>query len=477
MQILDKPVVVLFAAAYLASVVAIGVWAATRTRDARDFFIAGQRLGLVVTGMATMSAAFSGFVFLGGPGLTYELGVGSLWIVLPVGLTGGLLCWVVAGKLRRLAGEHEIYTVPDAIAHRFPGRAVHVLSAVAVAIGSVAYLGAQILALGVLLQTVFGIERPVFALLLGLGVLVAYSVLGGMVAGVYTDLLQGTLMLGAALLIFVQAIRVTGGWRQLTGSLSASDGFLEPLGRLPATTAFALFFVFCVGVLGQPQMLHKFFMLRDPAKLRWMPLVLGASQSTCLLVWIGIGLAVPALVAQGRLAPLADPDRAAPTFLLEFAPDALAGLVLAAVLAAIMSSADSFLNIGSAALVRDLPRALGRSLGHELTRGRIAVVAIAAAAATLAWGYGDLIALLGTFAFGTFAAALAPTLTVGLNWKRAGSVAAASSITVGLVLNLGLESARRVAGDAWPGHIVPSAVALAASFAVMLGVSWAAPRR
>jgi len=290
-------------------------------------------------------------------------------------------------------------------------------------------------------------------------------------------LLNAVFVLGAALLICGQALRVTGGWRQLTASLSASEGFLEPFGRTPVTTAFALFFVFCVGVLGQPQMLHKFFMLRDPAKLRWMPLVLGASQSICLLVWIGVGLAVPSLVAQGRLAPLADADRAAPTFLLEFAPDALAGLVLAAVLAAIMSSADSFLNIGSAALVRDLPRALGRSLGRELARGRFAVVLIAVAATTLAWGYGDLIALLGTFAFGTFAAALAPTLTVGLNWTRASSIAAACSIAVGLVLNLGLELVRRFAGDGWPAHVVPSAVALAASFAVMLGVSWIAPRR
>ena len=94
-------------------------------------------------------------------------------------------------------------------------------------------------------------------------------------------------------------------------------------------TCFGFFFVFGVGVLGQPQMLHKFYMLDDPRKLKWMPLTLGASQAVCVLIWLGIGLAVPSLVATGRLAPLANPDEASPQFLLNFAPEILAGLVFA----------------------------------------------------------------------------------------------------------------------------------------------------
>ena len=107
----DRPLIAAAATAYLLVVVAIGVWAARRTRTERDFFIAGQRIGLFVTAMATMSAAFSGFVFLGGPGLTYRQGVSSLWIVLPVSFSAGLLCWVLGRRLRLLAGVREIYTV------------------------------------------------------------------------------------------------------------------------------------------------------------------------------------------------------------------------------------------------------------------------------------------------------------------------------------------------------------------------------
>jgi Na+/proline symporter len=467
---------------YLAAILAIGCWAAGRTRTAGDFFIAGKRLGLVVTAMATMSAAFSGFVFLGGPGLTYRAGFGSLWIVVPVGFTAGLLCWVVARPLRMLAEVREVYTIPDALVCRFESGAVSGLAALAIALGTLAYLGAQMRALGLLLQAVFDLRSLALAIALGVLILLAYGLLGGMVAGVYTDLVQGGLMLFAALAVFDRALRVNGGWRELTGSIASAEAFgepfLQPLGMTPVLTGLGLFFVFGVGVLGQPQMLHKFYMLRDVRMLRWMPLVLGGSQTVCLLVWIGIGLAVPALVSRGALVPLARADDAAPLFVVGFVPDGLAGILLAAVLAAIMSTADSFMNIGAAALVRDLPRALGRPVGNELFWSRVAVVALLALAALLGLLYDDLIALLGTFAFGTFAAALAPVLAVGLNWKRVTPAAAGASIAVGLVLNLSLEFLARqsVFGGLPRPPLAPGALAsatsLAASFAVLFVVSW-----
>jgi Na+/proline symporter len=215
-------------------------------------------------------------------------------------------------------------------------------------------------------------------------------------------------------------------------------------------------------------MLHKFYMLRDPRRLKYLPLVLGGSQIVCLLIWLGLGLAVPALVAQGKLPPLGRPDDAAPLFLLHFTPDLLAGLAVAAILAAIMSTADSFMSLGAAALVRDLPRAFARNVENELLWGRIATVGVTLAAALTAYLYDDLIALLGTFAFGTFAAALAPAIAVGLNWKRVTAAAATASIVTGTALNLLLELRLLPL----PAGVLPAAVSLAASFAVLLLVSW-----
>ena len=188
------------ASSYLLVVLAIGVWSFRRTQTAKDFFIAGQGLGLWVTGLATMSAAFSGFLFMGGPGLTYRLGVASFFIAFPVSLTGGLLCWGIAKRLRLLSEVRDVMTIPDAVLARYNSRGASGLAAVSIIVGTVGYLGAQLLALGILIESIFGLEAQlgshslVAAMALGLVVLLVYATAGGMMAGVYTDVFQGALM-------------------------------------------------------------------------------------------------------------------------------------------------------------------------------------------------------------------------------------------------------------------------------------------
>ena len=483
MPILHRPLLVATALVYLLVNLAIGLWALRRTRTPKDFWIAGQGIGVLTTGLVTMAAAFSGFVFLGGPGLTYRIGLTSLFINLPIGFTSALLGWAVAKRLRLLAEVREVYTIPDALLCRFGSRVTSGTAAAAILVGTIGYLGTQLLALGRLLESVLGLS-PGAGVAIGLAVLLFYSVAGGALAGVYTDLFQGTLMILAAVAVFWCAMDVAGGLAGVSGITASIAGsprfgrqFLEPFGKAPVLTALGFYFVFGVGVLGQPQMLHKFFMIKDPRRLRWMPLTLGASQILCLLIWLGLGLAVPALVAQGRLPALAQPDDAAPLFLLSFAPEMITGLAVAGILAAIMSTADAFMNIGSAVLVRDLPKALGRRVRRELLWGRLATVAVTLAAAGLAFVYDDLIALLGTFAFGTFGAALAPTLAVGLNWKRVTARAATASIATGTLLNLVLEFMGRqtffpaLPKPPLPPGALPTAVSLAASFTVLLFVT------
>ncbi len=478
--IASRPVALAAAGVYFVVTLGIGLWAWRRTRSAADFFVAGRRLPLVVMAFAAMASSFSGFVFIGGPGLTYRIGVAAFFINLPVSFTAALMCWVVGKRLRLLAEVRELFTIPDALAARFPASPVAGLSALAVLLGTVAYLGSQVLALGRLLESMLATNEwagswgLLAAMLIGLGVVLIYSVSGGMLAGVYTDFLQGLLMMGAAGAVFFYALEATGGAAAALGSIAGSETFgsrfLHPFEVVPLFTALGFFFVFGLGTLGQPHVLHKFYMIRDPRQLKWAPALLAGSQSLCLLIWLGIGLAVPGLVAQGKLAALTEPDQAAALFLLNFTPGLLTGLVLAGVLAAIMSTADAFLNIGAAALVRDIPRALGRRLADEFYWGRVATIGIALSALGFAYWYGDLVALLGTFAFGTFAAALAPALAVGLNWKRVSAQAAAASIATGLILNWGLELLSRWAPQAsfLAAGVLPSAIALAASFAVLL---------
>lgn len=486
-----QPALLAASAIYLVLVAALAWFSWRRTRTAADFFVAGRRLGVWVTALATMASAFSGFLFLGGPGLTYRLGTASFLIVIPIGLTGGLLAWTVAKRLRLLAEVREIYTVPDAVAARYSSPRAGGLAAVAVALGTVAYLAAQLLALGILIETLFDLETRVGSSSLAVGIAVgwlvvmSYSVAGGMVAGVFTDVFQGALMMLAALGVFYFAWQATGGPSSAMEAILTSDdfgaAFLDPLGgRAPALLGLSFFFVFAVGVLGQPQTLHKFLMLEDPRRLRLLPAALGISQALVVLLWLGVGLAVPALVAQGSLPPVERPDQVTPIFLLGFTPPWLAGWVFAGVVAAVMSTADSFVNIASAALVRDLPKAFGRSLGDQLKRGRLASFVVSALAALVAYGYGDLIALLGTFAYGIFAAALVPCLALGLSWRRAGADAAIASMATGLVCALGFEIWAKQTWFELPSSplapgVLPALPAMAASFTVFLLVAWLRP--
>jgi Na+/proline symporter len=485
--------IVLWAAGSAIALLGIGVWAARRTRDARDYFLAGQRLGVWVTGIAAASAAFSGFVFLGGPGLAYRIGVASWFIVLPVGITPALLGYVAARRLREAARDGDVLTIPDVFRARWPGRSVPALAAVAILIGTVGYLGAQVLAAGRLLQAILGAggddggwSLPL-AIGIGLAVVLTYSVAGGMVAGVYTDVLQGILMAGTAIALGVVGLRAAGGWSEAVRAVVASDRFgaawADPLGQVPAATLAGFLFLFGVGVLGQPHMLHKFLMIRDPERLRFLPAVLGGSQALCLVVWIGLGLAVPALVSLGQMDPPSTPDAAVPAFLAAVAPPALSGLAVAGAFAAILSTSDSFLNLGAAALTRDLPRAFGRGLRDELRAARIATVVLGVAAGVVAWLRDDLIALLGTFAFGTFAAALAPAVALGFGWQRVSGRVAGASIAAGLVVQFGLELGHRLPGgsNGVPAVLTegaqPSAVALAVSFGVLAAGAWWFPAR
>ena len=129
--------------------------------------------------------------------------------------------------------------------------------------------------------------------------------------------------------------------------------------------------------------------------------------------------------------PLGRPDDATPTFLLRFTPLLLAALVFSGVAAAIMSTVNSFMSIGAAALTHDLPVALGRRVGNELRWGRISTVVISVVAALVAQASGTLVAFLGIFGWGLFASTLVPALAIGLNWQGATRAGAIASIATG----------------------------------------------
>ncbi len=469
---LAHPAIVGVAIAYFVVVASIGAWALRRTRTAGDFFVAGRGIGLWGLTLSAMSATLSGFVFIGGPGLLYSVGLGALFIMLPASITGAMGAWVLAKRLRLLGELRGLITVPDAIGARYRSRLAQGLSAVAILIAVIGYMATNLLALGLVIDAIFGIGVGP-GIWLGTVITLAYSVTGGILAGIYTDIFQGALMALAAVLVFLATLQVGGGLSEISRTIIAVDpGFLGPWGKLTPLAALSFFFVFGMGSLGQPHVIHKYYMLKDPRRLKWFPLLMTVSILLTMLLFFGVGVSVKALVVRGELAPLASPDLATPTFLLRFAPVLLAGIVLAGVVAAIMSTVNSFMSVGAAALTHDLPTALGRTPRNQLFKGRVHTLLISVLAAGLAQISGTLVAFLGIFGFGLFASTLVPALAFGLNWPGATRQGAIASIAVGIVVTLVCESLAYFKVYTFPMGVTISGLSLVLSILVFFVVSW-----
>lgn len=482
MESLRQPIILTSVALYMLVCLGVGVWALRRTRSTRDFFMAGRQLGILITGIAIFSSTMSGFGFVGGPGLVYALGMSSVWIVLTTGIAGAVGDFLLGKRLRMFAELFDTVSLPDVVAARYGRESTRFLSALAILLGIMGYLATQMLAMAKVLQSllegteIFSGISLVTCVVISCSVLVFYCVTGGILASVYTDLVQGTVMAVAGVLVFLTAIATFDGGPSAAISVLWHDDpeSVSPWGTLGMIGCLSWYFMFALGAAGQPHVITKMMMIKKLRSFRFIPAVAIIGYLMTALLWVGIGLAMRAMVVAGRHAELASPDQAAPVFLQTYAHPLLAGVVFAGLFAAIMSTADSFLNIGAAALTHDIPRALGSKPRNELAWARWGTVAIAVVAALFAiyshYANARLVALLGVFGWGTFAAALVPAVGIGLNWKRATPFAANTAIAASLLVNFTVE----VFDVALPFGVHGGSVALLISLTLFFGLSYAA---
>src|SRR5437764_7733048 len=229
-----QPAVITVGVIYFAVIVAISVWAARKTRTANDFFVAGKGIGLIALTVASVSVSVSGFAFIGGPGLIYAVGLGAMYIVLPAAVTNVMGAWVLAKRMRLLAEVRRLITIPDAIGARYKSRAAQGLSAAAIMVGIVGYMATNALAMGVVINSIFGIGLG-WGIWLGMGITLAYSASGGILAGIYNDVFQGTLMAIASVLVFSFVLSFGGGLGEISCTILSHDPTcLVPWGRLSA---------------------------------------------------------------------------------------------------------------------------------------------------------------------------------------------------------------------------------------------------
>ncbi len=467
---------------YMVFCIATGLWAMKRTKSSSDFFIAGRGLGPIVVALALFSSTLSGFGFVGGPGLVYSIGVSAFWMVVISSTGYAIGFFLVAKRIRMIAELRNCISLPDIAAARYNSEAVRFLMAVTIVLGVMGYLATQILAMAVVMQAILsGTEMfagigLVACVAVSSAVLIFYCVTGGIIASVYTDVVQGAIMMIAGVLILFTAMSVfDGGLQEATSIILADDSeSMMPFGAAGVMASLGWFFVFGLGLAGQPHLITKMMMNRKISDNRTiLPMSLFGYIMAALL-WISIGVVIRAAAIDGVIDPLALPDDAASVFLSVFANPLLAGIVFAGLFAAIMSTSDAFLNIGTAAIIHDIPKAIrGHSVKNELLWARIVTVLLAIVAASFAlyshFKDATLVALLGAFGWATFSASIFPVIAIGLNWKRATVMGAVTAIIAALLINFFVQ----LAGIVPPYGISGGLLSFVTSLVLFIGVSLA----
>ena len=308
---------------YMGICIFVGLWALRKTKSSTDFFMAGRNLGVIVTGFAVFSSIMSGFGFVGGPGLVYHMGMSSMWMVIGAPMGTCISFYLLGKRIRLLAELKNSVSLPDVIASRYNSQASRFLASVSILLGVMGYLGTQILAMATVLQDIVGntsigqlnIETCVA---ISFAVLVFYCVTGGIIASVYTDVVQGFIMVIAALLVFL-AVTTTypDGFMGITQTIRTDDPeAISPWGTVGILGCLSWYFLFTVGSSGQPHVITKLMMSKRIQDIRHTLPISVIGYSLTALLWLSIGLAMRALVISGRHSELSTVDADAPQFCL-----------------------------------------------------------------------------------------------------------------------------------------------------------------
>ena len=416
---------------YLLMVVGIGVWSArASSAGLSEFFLGGRRMNRVVVALSAVVSGRSSWLLLGVTGMAFTMGASALWAVAGYTAVEALMFLYYAPRLRRISGARDAITVPDFFAERFgDGSGLRILLATVILVFMVAYIAAQFVGGGKAIAASFGLA-PSTGVLLTAAIVLAYTVLGGFTAVSLTDTVQAFFMLFALLALPAIAIAELGGWGEMVGRLQA----LEPGLPDPLALSFgaALGFVgIGLGSPGSPHILVRYMSIDDPRQLRF-----AAVAGTVWNVLMGAGAVLIGMVGRAWITsvdqlPQADPENLFPVLAQQHLPAPLFGMVVAAIFAAIMSTADSQLLVAASTVVRDVYEKVVRR-GAPLTQrrlvvlSRVVVTALVLLALVLGWAADELVFWLVLFAWAGLGAAFGPTSILALFWRgttRAGVIA------------------------------------------------------
>lgn len=433
-------------ALYMAAVIGIGLFYARRAnKDAEAFFLGGRSLGPWVTAFSAEASDMSGYLLMGLPGLAYWTGLADAgWTCIGLALGTYLNFLIVSKRLRRYSVELDAFTVPDYFSRRFREKKplLLIIASLTIIIFFSVYAAQCLSACGKLFSNLFGLSYESMMLVAAAFVLL-YTFLGGFLAESASDFMQAVVMISVLVLILVMSVGAAGGMSQVIANARSFDGYYSLFTTsTPSDTVINGFgagqkygflsILSCLswglGYFGMPQVLLRFMGIRSEGEL-------GRSRRVAI-IWVVISMTAAVFIGiVGRsVAGLdylsnADAENVFIDAATSFLPPILAGFACAGVLAASISSSDSYLLIAASAVSQNIYRGVMKKDATEkqvMWVSRITLLAITLIAMVIAWNSNSTIFGITSFAWAGFGAAFGPLMLFSLFWKRttyAGAIA------------------------------------------------------
>ena len=422
---------------YLLFMLGIGVFFFLRSKDGGDktYFLGGRQMGPWVSALSAGASDMSAWVLMGLPASIYAAGIGQAWIAIGLGI-GYTISWLVeAPRLRRftIVADDSI-TIPQYLTNRFlsKSKALKIICAVSFLVAYTVYAASSIKACGTLFNTVIGMD-PTLAMYLAALIIIGYTFLGGFSAVCWTDFFQGMLMLAALLVAPIFALALINGGQAATTMSQLPDGYWNLFTNWKDVLSGL---GWGLGYFGMPHIIVRFMSLRSDKDLKKSAKI-GISWTVLILIFSVASGCVGHLL----LGELSDSSTVFIQMVRFMFPALISGILLSAILAAAMSTADSQLLASASAFASDVYKPVirkGKASEKEmLWAGRVVVLVIAIIAVLIASNpnSGTIMGLVEN-AWGVFGAAFGPAIMLSLFWKRFTFEGAVAGIVVGAVVDI-----------------------------------------
>ena len=414
---------ILIFALYFLLVFAIGFYSLRKTRDESDYWIAGGKLGWALGGATLAATHTSAGTFIGAIGAIYAFGWSFGWVLISIPLSYWFMAAVLAPRFTR---AREL-TLPAFIERRYYSKAARAIAATIIMIAITVYIQAQIVAGGLVANIVFGLPTTQ-GMVLFTAILLAYTVIGGMIAVVYTDFVQMIIMVVGATVAVPLAIRQLDGFGNLLSYVEYTKPLVFSWGTLPGTLLFTIGLAFFLGSVATPEKLIRLYAMRDMQTIRR-----GILLTIVLVTVLNLLVMTLGLVSIVLFPMLPTGDLAMPIVARAILPGFIGTLLLAAITSAMMSTVDSLLIVAGAALSEDIFHSLwDRAASHErrLRIARIGIFVVGTIPLLLVLsgvGEGELIQFIVLLFTALMAASFFIPVMLGIFWRRAtreGAIAA-----------------------------------------------------